>query len=157
MTDLIPALIAQATQQATWDYATSMPGLGVILGAEFLAATGGAMPLFGTAHRLAGFGDVAPVPRDSGKISGDLRRPRRYNRRLQRVFYISASFSVRHCEESRQFYDRQRAESKHHTQAVLALARRRANVLWALLRDGTLLRVHPAEPRRGLTDRIRNQ
>ncbi|WP_420031371.1 IS110 family transposase [Streptomyces sp. cg28] len=115
---------------------TSMPGLGVILGAEFLAATGGDMTAFGTADRLAGFGGVAPVPRDSGKISGNLRRPRRYNRSLQRVFYISALFSIRHCEQSRRFYERKRAEGKRHIQAVLALARRRVNVLWALLRDG---------------------
>jgi hypothetical protein len=44
-----------------------MPGLGVILGAEFLAATGGDMSFFGTPDRLAGFGGVAPVPRDSGR------------------------------------------------------------------------------------------
>lgn len=98
-----------------FDVITSMPGLGVILGAEFLATTGGDMTAFGTADRLAGFGGVAPVPRDSGKISGNLRRPQRYNRRLQRVFYISALFSIPHCEESRQFYDRKRAEGKRHT------------------------------------------
>ncbi len=79
---------------------------------------------------------VAPVPRDSGKISGSLHRPRRHNRRLQRVFCISALFSIRHCEDSRRFYERKRAEGKRHIQAVLALARRRVNVLWALLRDG---------------------
>lgn len=56
---------------------TSMPGLGIVLGAEFLAATGGDMAAFGSPDRLAGFGGVAPVPRDSGKISGNLRRPRR--------------------------------------------------------------------------------
>ncbi|MFJ7497947.1 IS110 family transposase [Streptomyces sp. NPDC097727] len=120
----------------TFDVITSMPGLGIILGAEFLAATGGDMTVFGTPDRLAGFGGVAPVPRDSGKISGNLRRPQRYSRRLQRVFYTSALFSIRRCEESRRFYDRKRAEGKRHTQAVLALARRRVNVLWALLRDG---------------------
>ncbi|MFD9545129.1 IS110 family transposase [Streptomyces sp. NPDC060022] len=120
----------------TFDVITSMPGLGIILGAEFLAATGGDMSFFGTPDRLAGFGGVAPVPRDSGKISGNLRRPQRYNRRLQRVFYTSAMFSIRYCEESRRFYDCKRAEGKRHTQAVLALARRRVNVLWALLRDG---------------------
>ncbi|MFE4823819.1 hypothetical protein ACFRFU_47155 [Streptomyces sp. NPDC056704] len=76
------------------------------------------------------------MPRDSGKISGNLRRPRRYNRRLQRVFYISALFSIRHCEDSRRFYERKRTEGKRHIQAVLALARRRVNVIWALLRDG---------------------
>ncbi|GAA2974965.1 hypothetical protein GCM10010446_68950 [Streptomyces enissocaesilis] len=45
-------------------------------------------------------------------------------------------FSIRHCEDSRRFYERKRAEGKHHIQAVLALARRRVNILWALLRDG---------------------
>jgi hypothetical protein len=84
----------------TFEVITSMPGLGVILGAEFLAATGGDMAVFGTPDRLAGFGGVAPVPRDSGKISGNLRRPQRYNRRLQRVFYTSALFSIRYCEGS---------------------------------------------------------
>ncbi|MCM2424126.1 IS110 family transposase [Streptomyces sp. RKAG293] len=122
---------------------TSMPGLGVILGAEFLAATGGDMAVFGTPDRLAGFGGVAPAPRDSGKISGNLRRPQRYNRRLQRVFYTSTLFSIRTCEESRRFYDRKRAEGKRHAQAVLALARRRVNVLWALLRDGRCYELTP--------------
>ncbi|WP_330328841.1 IS110 family transposase [Streptomyces sp. NBC_00536] len=123
-----------------------LPGLGPILGAEFLAATGGDMDAFATPDRLAGFGGVAPAPRDSGKISGNLRRPQRYNRKLQRVFYTSALISIRCCEESRRFYDRKRAEGKRHTQAVLALARRRVNVIWALLRDGR--RYEPAPPAR---------
>ncbi|MCQ4042739.1 IS110 family transposase [Streptantibioticus rubrisoli] len=128
----------------TFEVITSMPGLGIILGAEFLAATGGDMTAFGTPDRLAGFGGVAPVPRDSGKISGNLKRPQRYNRRLQRVFYTSALLSIRYCEDSRRFYQRKRAEGKRHTQAVLALARRRVNVLWALLRDGRCY--EPAPP-----------
>ncbi|MFD3537786.1 IS110 family transposase [Streptomyces sp. NPDC058664] len=126
-----------------FDVITSMPGLGIILGAEFLAATGGDMSVFGTPDRLAGFGGVAPVPRDSGKISGNLRRPQRYNRRLQRVLYTSALFSIRRNDESRRFYDRKRAEGKRHTQAVLALARRRVNVLWAFLRDGRCYELTP--------------
>ncbi|GHH85400.1 hypothetical protein GCM10017771_18110 [Streptomyces capitiformicae] len=133
--ELDKVIEARFRDHHNFDVITSMPGLGIILGAEFLAATGGDMTAFGTPDRLAGFGGVAPVPRDSGKISGNLRRPQRYNRRLQRVFYISALFSLRTCEESRRFYDRKRAEGKRHTQAVLALARRRVNVLWALLRD----------------------
>ncbi|MGW1729238.1 transposase [Streptomyces sp. NPDC002306] len=48
------------------------------------------MTAFGTADRPAGFDGVVPVPRDSGKISGNLRRLRRYNHCLQQVFYISA-------------------------------------------------------------------
>ena len=94
------------------------------------------MAFFDTPDRLAGFAGLAPAPRDSGRIRGNLHRPRRYNRGLQRVFYTSAQVSIRCFPESRQFYDRKRAEGKRHTQAVLALARRRVNVLWALLRDG---------------------
>lgn len=135
---------ARFRDHRSFDVITSMPGLGVILGAEFLAATGGDMAAFGTADRLAGFGGVAPVPPDSGKISGNLKRPQRYNRRLQRVFYTSALFSIRYCEDSRRFYERKRAEGKRHTQAVLALARRRVNVLRALLRDGRCY--EPAPP-----------
>jgi transposase len=114
----------------------SMPGIGPLLGAEFLAATAGDMNRFGSAERLASFAGVAPVPRDSGNVSGNLHRPRRYHRGLQRVFYTSALISIRSCEESRRFYERKRAEGKRHTQAVLALARRRVNVLWAVIRDG---------------------
>ncbi len=114
----------------------SMPGIGPLLGAEFLAATAGDMSRFGSADRLASFAGVAPVPRDSGNISGNLHRPRRHHRGLQHVFYTSALISIRSCEESRCFYERKRAEGKRHTQAVLALARRRVNVLWALIRDG---------------------
>ena len=143
VTEVDKDIEARFRDHHTFDVITSMPGLGIILGAEFLAATGGDMAVFGTADRLAGFGGVAPVPRDSGKISGNLRRPQRYNRRLQRVFYTSALFSIRHCDESRRFYERKRAEGKRHTQAVLALARRRVNVLWALLRDGRCYELSP--------------
>jgi transposase len=113
----------------------SMPGIGPLLGAEFLALTGGDMAVFGSADRLAGVAGLAPVPKDSGRVQGNLRRPRRYNRRLLRVFYLSAQVAARCCPTSKAFYDRKRREGKAHKQAVLALARRRLNVLWALIRD----------------------
>ncbi|WP_413100041.1 IS110 family transposase [Streptomyces sp. Inha503] len=113
----------------------SMPGLGPVLGAEFIAHTGGDMSVFGTSDRLAGVAGLAPVPKDSGRISGNMRRPRRYCRRLLRVFYMSAMVAARCCPVSRAFYERKRAEGKGHRQAIIALARRRLNVLWALIRD----------------------
>lgn len=113
----------------------SMPGFGVVLGAEFIAATGGDMNAFDSVDRLAGVSGLAPVPRDSGRISGNLKRPRRYDRRLLRACYLSAQIAIRTDAASRTYYDRKRSEGKTHTQAVLALARRRLNVLWAMLRD----------------------
>jgi len=113
----------------------SMPGFGITLGAEFLAATGGDLTAFGSADRLAGVAGLAPVPRDSGRISGNLKRPRRYNRRMLRACYLAAHIAIRTDPASRAYYNRKRSEGKRHTQAVLALARRRLNVLWAMLRD----------------------
>ncbi|MGW4866224.1 IS110 family transposase, partial [Streptomyces sp. NPDC004291] len=121
---------------------TSLPGIGILLGAEFIAATGN-IDRFATADRLANFAGLTPVPRDSGRISGNLHRPQRYSRPLQRVFYTSALLSIQCSPASRQFYDRKRAEGKRHTQAVLALARRHVNVVWALLRDNRLYQPEP--------------
>lgn len=122
---------------------SSLPGIGTVLGAEFLAATGGDMDVFGSSDRLASFAGLAPAPRDSGRIHGNLHRPQRYHRGLNRVFYTSALISIQRNPDSRAFYDRKRAEGKRHTQAVLALARRRVNVLWALLRDRRCYRLAP--------------
>jgi transposase len=114
----------------------SMPGFGPVLAAEFLGATGGDLTVFQSADRFAGVVGLAPAPRDSGRISGNHHRPRRYDRRLLRVFYLSGLSALKSCPASRGYYDRKRTEGKTHIQAMLSLARRRLNVLWAMLRDG---------------------
>lgn len=124
---------------------TSMPGIGTILGAEFIACTGGDMTAIGSSGRLAGIAGLAPVPKDSGRISGNMRRPHRYHRRLLRVFYLSAQVAARCCPTSRTFYERKRAEGKTHKQAILALARRRLDVLWALIRDQRTFTLEPPQ------------
>lgn len=113
----------------------SMPGFGTLMAAEFLAATDGDMGRYKSPDHLAAHAGLAPAPRDSGKRTGNLHRPRRYDRRLQRVFYTSDLLSIQTSTSSRTYYDRKRAAGHRHNQAVLALARRRVNVLWALLRD----------------------
>lgn len=115
---------------------TSLPGMGPILGAEFLVAVGD-IRAFESADRLAAYAGLVPAARDSGKRVGNNKRMRGGNKTLKRVFYQSAFASLRSAPESRVFYERKRAEGKRHTQALIALARRRVNVVWAMLRDGT--------------------
>ena len=115
---------------------TSLPGTGVLLGAEFLVAVRD-ICTFSSADRLAACAGLVPAANDSGKRVGKSRRMRGGNKTLKGVFYQSAFASLRSAPESRAFYDRKRAEGKRHTQALIALARRRVNVLWAKLRDGT--------------------
>jgi len=108
----------------------SLPGMGAVLTAEFLAEAG-SFSRFRSADALAAAAGIAPVLRQSGKVRF-LRRPLGGNKGLKRVFYQSAFCSLSH-PDSRAFYDRKRREGKRHHQAVLALARRRVNVLWAML------------------------
>ena len=122
----------------------SLPGYGPVIGTEVLLATGGgSLSGFATAGHLAAFAGLVPVPRDSGRISGNLRRPKRYNRRLRFVFYAAAFASLKSSPQSRAFYERKRAERHNHRQAVLALARRQVDVLWALLRDNRTYTIDP--------------
>jgi transposase len=114
----------------------SLPGMGPLLGAEFLVAIGD-LSAFESADHLAAYAGLVPATNDSGKRIGNNRRMSGGNKNLKRVFYQAAFASLRSSPESRAFYDRKRAEGKRHIQALIALARRRVNVLWAMLRDGT--------------------
>jgi transposase len=123
---------------------SSLPGMGPILGSEFLVSVGDFRASFDSADQLAAYAGLVPVARDSGKRVGNHRRMRGGNKVLKRVFYQSAFASLRGSSHSRAFYDRKRREGKKHTQALIALARRRVNVLWAMLRDETTFVVPPA-------------
>ena len=131
-------LITARYQQHPWAHIIeSLPGMGPGLGAKFLIGTGSDLATFASFGRLASYVGLVPVPRDSGRVTGNLRRPKRYNRRMRRVFYMAALSSLRYeVGPLRRFYDRKRGERQIHTQAFLALARRLVDVLWALLRDG---------------------
>jgi transposase len=120
----------------------SMPGFGPILGATLLV-TAGDLAAFPSAGHLAAAAGLVPVPNDSGRRAGNLHKPRRYSRPLRRVLYLSAQTSMMRDGPSRDYYLKKRQHARTHNQAVIALARRRADVLWALLRDN---RTYSATP-----------
>lgn len=112
----------------------SMPGFGPFLGASLLVGAGD-LRSFPSAGHLAAAAGLVPVPNDSGRRSGNLHRPKRYSRPLRHVFYLSAQTSMMRAGPNRDYYLKKRQQGRTHSQAVIALARRRADVLWALLRD----------------------
>ncbi len=65
------------------------------------------------------------------------------NKQLKRAFFLYA-FAALADPVSRTYYDKKISPGKHHTQALLCLARRRADVLFAMLRDGTFYDPQPA-------------
>ena len=109
----------------------SLPGMGVTLTAEFIAEAG-SIERFPSANRLAAAAGLAPVLKQSGKVRY-LKRATGGNKTLKRVFFQSAFCSLSH-PASKAYYRRKRAERKTHHQAVIALARRRVDVLHAMLR-----------------------
>ena len=120
----------------------SLPGMGPILGAELVAAAGD-LGGYADAGRLASAAGLVPVPRDSGRRTGNLHRPMRYSRKLRRVFYLSASASMMREGPNRDYYLKKRGQGLGHVQSLIALARRRVDVLWALLRDNRPFELAP--------------
>lgn len=110
----------------------SLPGMGAVLAAEFIACVGD-IRRFPSADALASAAGLAPVIRQSGRKAG-WRRTFGGDKALKRVFYQGAFCAV--CAKdplSKGFYDRKRREGKHHVQALIALARRRVTVLWTMI------------------------
>jgi transposase len=112
---------------------TSMPGVGPRTAIELLRTVGDGSTFASAAH-VAAYAGLAPATRQSGRTIKGEHQARRGNRALRGALYISAFASLKH-PPSRNYYDRKRAEGKSHTAALTCLARRRVDVLHAMIRD----------------------
>jgi len=115
---------------------TSMPGVGVRTAARILLEVGDGSD-FPTSGHLAAYAGLAPVTRRSGSSIRGEHPPQGGNKQLKRALFLSA-FAALADPTSRAYYDRKRAAGKRHNAALICLARRRVDVLFAMLREGTL-------------------
>ena len=114
---------------------TSMPGVGVKTASQILLAAGD-FSAFKTAGHLAAYAGIAPVTRRSGtSIRGEF-PSRAGNKRLKNALFHAAWVASCHDPLSKAYYDRKRAEGKRHNAVVMCLARRRLNVLFAMVKAG---------------------
>jgi transposase len=111
----------------------SLPGIGPRTGARILAEIGDGSG-FASGAKLAAYAGLAPVTRQSGTSLNAEVRSRRGNHRLKNAMFLAAFASLRD-PASKAFYDRKRAEGKRHNAALICLARRRCDVILAMLRD----------------------
>jgi transposase len=123
---------------------TSMPGVGARTAVALLLTLGDGST-FASAGHLAAYAGLAPVTRQSGRSIRGESQPRRGNRALKSALHLSAFASLKD-PTSRAYYDRKRAEGKNHPAALLSLARRRTDVLYAMVRDRQHYRYPRAEP-----------
>ncbi|WP_222113584.1 transposase, partial [Gordonia paraffinivorans] len=122
----------------------SMPGVGVRTAARILLEVGDGSAFASAAH-LAAYAGIAPVTHRSGSSIRGEHPARSGNRKLKRVLFLSA-FAALHDPTSRAYYDRKRAEGKKHNAALICLARRRCDVLYAMLKNKTFYRTPAAAP-----------
>ncbi|WP_329085801.1 IS110 family transposase [Actinomadura citrea] len=122
----------------------SMPGLGIRTSARILLEIGD-ISAFATPGHLAAYAGLAPVTRRSGSSIKGEHPPKGGNKALKRAMFLAA-FASLSDPLSRAYYDRKRAEGKKHNAALICLARRRSDVIYAMLRDK-----QPYQPARKIT------
>ena len=115
-----------------------MPGIAARTASQILLAIDGDISRFKDAAHLAAYAGIAPVTRQSGTSIHGERPARGGNKRLKNVLFQTAFVAIRLDPESRAYYDRKRVKGKRHNAAVICLARRRCNVIYSMLRNGTL-------------------
>ena len=118
----------------------TLPGIGPRTGSRILAEIGDGS-CFATGDKLASYAGLAPLTRQSGKTLNAEVKSRQGNHRLKNAMFLAAFASLR-APESKAFYDRKRAEKKGHNAAIICHARRRCNVILAMLKTRT-----PYQPR----------
>jgi transposase len=121
---------------------SSMPGIGLRTATKILTIIGDGSA-FPTAGHLAAYAGLAPVTRRSGSSIRGESPSRRGNHALKNALFLSAFASLKDSD-SRAYYDRKRAEGKRHNAALICLARRRTDVLFAMLRDRKPYQARPA-------------
>lgn len=120
---------------------TSMPGVGFRTAIKILTIVGDGAAFPSPGH-LAAYAGLAPVTRRSGSsIKGETRSQRGHHA-LKSALFLSAFASLKD-PASRAYYDRKRAEGKRHNAALICLARRRVDVIFAMLRDRQPYRTTP--------------
>lgn len=115
---------------------TSMPGVGTRTAATMLVEISD-IRRFDNAGCLATYAGVAPRTHRSGTSIRGEHHQHGGNTRLKRAMYMTAFTSLKR-PDSRAYYDRKRAEGKTHHAALICLARRRSNVLYAMLNADSL-------------------
>lgn len=131
--DLAAELEARLEAHPLGPVLTSMPGLGVRTAIKLLTIVGDGSA-FPTAAHLAAYAGLAPVTRRSGSSIKGETRSQRGNHALKSALFLSA-FAALGDPDSRAYYDRKRAAGKRHNAALICLARRRTDVIYAMLRD----------------------
>jgi transposase len=114
----------------------SLCGFGTRTGARTLAEIGDPHR-FANGGQLAAYAGLAPVDRQSGSSIRGSSKSRGGNHRLTNAMFLAAFVASQHDPWANAYYRRKRAEGKKHNAAIICLARRRCDIILAMLKTAT--------------------
>lgn len=112
-------------------------GFGPRTGARTLAEIGDPKR-FETGSRLAAYAGLAPTDWRSGRSINGAFQHRGGNHRLKNAMFIAAFVATQFDPDAKAYYQRKRDEGKKHNAAVICVARRRCDLILAMLKNRTL-------------------
>lgn len=119
-------------------------GFGPRTGARTLAEIGDPHR-FANGSRLAAYAGLAPTDWRSGRSFNGAFQHRGGNHRLKNAMFLAAFVASRFDPDAKAYYDRKRAEGKKHNAAVICVARRRCDLILAMLKTATPYQPHRHE------------
>lgn len=111
-------------------------GFGPRTGARTLAEIGDPNR-FENGSRLAAYAGLAPTDWRSGRSINGAFQHRGGNHRLKNAMFIAAFVATQFDPTAKAYYQRKRAEGKRHNAAVICVARRRCDLILAMLKNQT--------------------
>jgi len=132
LTKTLVALVRQ-TQNLEMDIITSIPGIGEITAAHFLAEIE-SIDRFERYQNLIAFCGTDPGIYESGSILKKGRITKRGNPSLRKYLFLMASGVIRCNPYFKAFYDKKRDENFPHRKAMVALMNKLIKTLFAMLK-----------------------
>lgn len=113
---------------------TTITGIGDTLGAAIVSEIGD-INRFESPEKLAAFAGIDPTVRQSGQFTGtNNKMSKRGSPYLRRAIWLAATAAIMHDPAIKAFYDRKKAQGKHHFTCVGYICRKMINIIFAVLK-----------------------
>jgi len=113
---------------------TTIPGVGIVTGATILSEIGD-ISRFSNPSKLVAFSGIDATVIQSGESSGTYKMSKRGSPYLRKALFQAALIASNHDPVFKDYYQKKRAEGKHHLTAVGAVARKLCYTIHAILKN----------------------
>src|SRR5580765_5485277 len=119
----------------------SIPGFGAVCTSE-LAGEIGTIERFASAGSLSLYLGMSMLDNSSGKYQGT-KAPKHVNTRAKAAMMIGVDRHRKYVPESQRYYEKKRSQGKKHNQALRALGRHLARIIYKMLTEEREYQIRP--------------